>query len=288
MSEAPNLPAGAQGQGNDPGPAVPHNAHAPATLNALAPLNIPPTVNAPPQAITIIKGPDLAPLTSTIQPLDREKGNWLMWSKQMGRIFSILNTRTYVEGHVKMPDEDEYPESTANWRYNNTFLVMLINNHIVESELIHTTDCETMHGTWESLRKYHHLSNYQVWIDKSCVLDVMKAKESDNIPDFLIKVKKQFETFRLYKSDKYHKMFNDIILKKAIITTLPHSWDTFAANYMKSFLDEEDEDVDPKKQVDSQELLGIISQEYSRRCDKDCRPSKGDRARSSKQRAFLW
>ena len=53
MSEAPNLPAGAQGQGNDPGPAVPQNAHAPTAPNALAPLNIPPAANAPPQPITI-------------------------------------------------------------------------------------------------------------------------------------------------------------------------------------------------------------------------------------------
>ena len=199
----------------------------------------------------------------------------------MRRIFSILNARAYVEGHIDMPDEDEYPESAANWRYNNTFLVMLINNHLAESELIHTNDCETAHGTWESLRKYHHLSTYQVWIDKSRILEVTKAKESDNIPDFLIKVKKQFETVRLYKTDKYHKMFNDIMLKKAIVTALPRSWDTFAANYVKNFLDKEDGDVDAKKRVDSQELLGIISQEYSRRCDEDRRPSKGDRARSS-------
>ena len=48
MLEAPNLPVGTQGQGNDPGLAVLHNIHAPATLNALALLNIPPAVNAPP------------------------------------------------------------------------------------------------------------------------------------------------------------------------------------------------------------------------------------------------
>ena len=167
----------------------------------------------------------------------------------MGQIFLILNACAYIEGYVDMPDKDEYPESATNWHYNNTFLVMLINNHIIKSELIHTTDCKTAHRTWESLRKYHHLSNYQVWVDKSCILDIMKAKEGDNLSDFLIKVKKQFKTFCLYKSDKYHKMFNDIMLKKAIITALPCSWDTFAANYMKSFLDEEDKDVDPKKRL---------------------------------------
>ena len=91
----------------------------------------------------------------------------------------------------------------------------------------------------------------------------MKAKEGDNLLDYLIKVMKQFETVCLFKSDKYHKMFNNIMLKRAIITALPCSWDTFATNYVKNFLDEEDLDVDSKKCVDSQELLGIISQEYS-------------------------
>ena len=89
-------------------------------------------------------------------------------------------------------------DAARNWCYNNTFLIMLINNHIAESEQIHTNDCETAHGTWENLRKYHELSTYQIWIDKCRVLKLIKAKEGDNIPDHLMKVKKQWETIKLF------------------------------------------------------------------------------------------
>jgi hypothetical protein len=75
MAEAPHFPAGAQGQGNDPGPAAPHNVHGHVAPNALAPIVIPPAANAPPPVVAIIKGPDLTPLTSTIKPLDPRFGS---------------------------------------------------------------------------------------------------------------------------------------------------------------------------------------------------------------------
>ena len=147
--------------------------------------------------------------------------------------------------------------------HNNTFLIMIINNHIVESEQIYTNDCETAHNTWENLRKYHELSTYQIWIDKCCVLNLMKAKEGDNIQEHLMKVKKQWETIKLFNKEQYHKMFNDTLFKKDIVTSLPHSWDTFCANYIKCFLDDDPESIDARKHINAQELLGTISQEYT-------------------------
>ena len=279
MSEAPQSPAGAHGHLNAPGLNAPEHAPGPAAPNPLPPLQIPPAANAPlPPAIEIFKAPDLSFLTSTIQPLNKEKGNWVNWSHQMNRIFQILDTQAYIDGHVSLPDPAIYPDAARNWRYNNTFLIMIINNHIIESEQIHTNDCKTAHATWENLRKYHELSSYQIWIDKCRVLELMKAKEGDNIPEHLMKVKKQWETIKLFGKERYHKMFNDTLFKKAIVTSLLRSWDSFCASYIKCFLDNDPESIDARQCIDAQELLGTISQEYTWRYDEERQSYKGDKS----------
>ena len=281
MSEAPQSPAGAHGHLNAPGLNAPDHAPGPAAPNLLPPLQIPPAANALlPPAIEIFKAPDLSFLTSTIQPLNKEKGNWVNWCCQMNRIFQILDAQAYIDGHVDLPDPAIYPDAVRNWRYNNTFLIMIINNHIVEAEHIHTNDCETAHATWENLRKYHELSLYQIWIDKCRVLELMKAKEGDNIPEHLMKVKKQWETIKLFGKERYQKMFNDTMFKKAIVTSLPRSWDSFCASYVKCFLDDNPESIDARQRIDAQELLGTISQEYTRRCDEERQSHKGEKTRS--------
>ena len=191
MSEAPQSPVGAYGYLNAPGLIALDNTPRPATLHLLPLLHIPYTTNAPiPPIIETLKAPNLSVLMSTIQPLNKEKGNWTNWS------------------------------------------------HIM---------------TWI----------YQIWIDKCCILNLMKVKEGDNIQEHLMKVKKQWETIKLFNKEQYHKVFNNTLFKKAIIISLPYSWDTFCANYVKCFLDKDPESIDARKCIDAQELLGTISQEYT-------------------------
>jgi hypothetical protein len=282
MSEAPQSPASVHAQANAPRPAALDNNPGPVVPYPLLGLQIPHAANVlHPLVIEMLKVPDLSIVSSAIQPLDREKRNWTTWSRAMTRIFQLLDAQEYISSTLPLPNPAIHPNAAHNWHYNNTYLIMLISNHIVESEHIHTNNCNTAHQTWNNLRKYHQLSTYQIFIDKCRVLESIKANNGNNISDHLIKLKKQWKTIKLFDKELYQQMVNNTLFKKQIVTSMPCSWDSFNANYVKCFLDDDAMDIDEKKRVNSQELIGIICQEYSRRCEDEHRPPKEEKTRSS-------
>ena len=61
--------------------------------------------------------------------------------------------------------------------------------------------------------------------------------------------------------------------KIAIISSLPPSWDNFTRPYITN---QKQNDGDPKIYVTSQELIGVIKEEYSRRLRHDGKSNKQD------------
>jgi len=120
---------------------------------------------------------------------------------------------------------------------------------------------------WDALKKLHQLTTYQIFTDKLRVFQEIKAKNGDNIPDHLMKLKKQWEEVQYF------------------LVSLPRSWDNFTSNYVKSFVDDDDTDVDAKKRIDSNELIGTITQEYNLtnlcKNEKSSSPPKGENSCSS-------
>jgi len=103
--------------------------------------------------------------------------------------------------------------------------------------------------------------------------------------DHLMKLKKQWEEVQYFCKELNRKSFDDSFLKQQIVVSLPCSWDNFTSNYVKSFVDDDDADVDAKKHIDSNELIGTITQEYNltnpHKTEKSSSPPKGENSRSS-------
>ena len=252
-------------------PSTPHIQNAPIDQNAQN--------NAAPN-IERIQVSDLSSVASTINPLDSKKRNWQTWSRSMSILFDIVYARGYINGTIRMPDQNLYPNETKIWRFNDAYIMMLITKNIAESEMIHTNDCENAYDMWNNLKKVHQLANFQIFTDKVRILQNIRARDGDNIKDHLIKLKTQWEHVQHFSDEQNRRQFNDAFFKEQIVVSLPRSWDSFTSNYVKPYVDTDPTQLDPQKRIDSQELIGILSQEYelqqSRKREEDRRPPKGE------------
>jgi len=82
-----------------------------------------------------------------------------------------------------------------------------------------------------------------------------------------------WEEVQYFWKELNHKVFDDSFLKQQIVISLPHSWDSYTSNYVKSFVDDKDAEVDAKKRIDSNKLIGTIIQEYN--LTNPCKTKKG-------------
>src|SRR5712691_4155566 len=228
---------------------------------------------------------DLSSVAATINPLDSKKKNWQTWSRSMSILFDIVYARGYINGTIRMPDQNLYPNATKIWRFNDAYIMMLITKNIAESEMIHTNDCENAYDMWNNLKKVHQLANFQIFTDKVRIFQNIRTKDGDNIKEHLIKLKTQWEHVQHFSDEQNRRQFNDSFFKVQIVVSLPRSWDSFTSNYVKPYVDTDPAQLDPQKWIDSQELIGIISQEYelqqSRKREEDRRPPKGETNRPS-------
>ena len=221
---------------------------------------------------------DLSSVAVTINPLDSKRRNWQTWSQSMSILFNIIYTRGYINSTIYMPDQNLYPNTTKIWHFNNAYIMMLITKNIAESEMIHTNNCKNAYDTWNNLKKVHQLANFQIFTDKVHILQNIWAKDGNNIKDHLIKLKTQWEQVQHFSKEQNRCQFHDSFFKQQIVISLPCSWDSFTSNYVKPYVDTDPAQLNPQKQIDSQELIGIISQEYelqqSCKCKKDHCPLK--------------
>jgi len=242
-------------------------------------------VDIPHVIITKIQISDVATAIAFLKPLDAKKNNWETWSDTILLALELVKATGIVDGTTPKPNLDTDPEAADNWNYNDVYIKMLIRTHVADSELMHIRSSQTSRHMWNALKKLHQLTTYQIFTDKLRVFQEIKAKNRDNIPDHLMKLKKQWEEVQYFHKELNRKSFDDSFLKQQIVVSLPRSWDNFTSNYVKSFVDDDDADVDAKKCIDSNELIGTITQEYNQtnphKTEKSSSPPKGENSRSS-------
>ena len=84
------------------------------------------------------------------------------------------------------------------------------------------------------------------------------AEEEDDINEHLIQLKKYWEHLNLVDNENFK--IPEVQFKIAIVSLLPPSWDTFTRPYISIRKGDSD---DPKSKVTSQELIGVIKEEYT-------------------------
>ncbi len=228
---------------------------------------------------------DITTAVTFLKPLDAKKNNWETWSDTILLALQLVQATGIVDGSTPKPNVETDPDAVDIWNYNDIYIKMLIRGHVADSELMHIRSSQTSRQMWDTLQKLHQLTTYQIFTDKLRVFQEIKAKNGDNIPDHLMKLKKQWEEVQYFRKELNRKAFDDSFLKQQIVVSLPRSWDSYTSNYVKSFVDDDDADVDAKKRIDSNELIGTITQEYNltnlRKTEKSSSPPKGENSRSS-------
>jgi len=196
--------------------------------------------------------------TKVKKPLDSKANNWSLWAQDIYLIFDFMKAIGYVEGKIPCPNAALYPESAENWHQNDTYAKMLINKNIIDNKKMHTRKCATAHHMWNNLKSIYENTSYLVFTDQLSTLFVMKAMEDTNIPEHLAKLKHLWDKLTLFS--KQNKLLSDALFKRIIAASLPHSWNMITNPYVQGWIDEPD--TDPKKRIDSQQLISIIKQEW--------------------------
>jgi len=162
-----------------------------------APVQVPRT-DIPRIIITKIQISDVATAIAFLKPLDAKKNNWETWSVTILLALELVKATGIVDGKTPKPNPDTDLEAADNWNYNDVYIKMLIRTHVADSELMHIRSSQTSHHMWDALKKLHQLMTYQIFTDKLRVFQEIKAKNGDNIPDHLMKLKKQWEEVQYF------------------------------------------------------------------------------------------
>jgi hypothetical protein len=220
-------------------------------------------------------------MTKVEEDLDTNAKNWVDWCHSMFLVLDIVNARGYVEGKIERPDPGTDPIGAENWRFNDSYTKMLIAQNIAALERLYTRECKTAHDMWMNLRKIHLPMRNPALTAKLRILYKIRAEDGDDIVQHLVKLKRQWDQIAFYDRCE----FNDELFKLHVAVSLPPSWDNFTRPYLKRHVDDDTTTADPKKGVDSRQLIGLVIQEYqrieSRKEEEIAQTSEGEKTNSS-------
>jgi len=216
------------------------------------------------QTVPLIKKLDHvhASITKMKDPLDDT--NWMIWREHIRRIFSICGIDHYVYSKLERPDLAIDPEITTTWDINDMYAQIIITNNISKDQMVHVTRLDTVHKIWKSLEAIHETRDYQIAIAIQCTLFRQCASDGDDITEHLTQLKRKWEQLNVLDDADF--CISDIRFKTIIASSLPPSWDTFTEPYVGRRIGATEND--PKKLTSSQEFIGILKEEYTKRKDR--------------------
>jgi len=220
---APNPPAAPQG------PVAGHHniqqgQHHPHQPNP-APVMPPPMAAGPP--VPKIASSNVNKIEET---LDSKKNNWITWSNSMHDLFDATDTVEYIKGSIPHPNPALDMASYKNWRQNNGFAKMLIDNNIAISEKTHMQGCSTATRAWQNLRKVYKSEDQLVFTDQLQTIFSTRASEGSNITEHVMNMKKLWDQLALFGAN--HKYMDDALFKLVLAQSLPRSWNDFTNQYV--------------------------------------------------------
>lgn len=179
-----------------------------------------------------------------------------MWS-----LLALCEVEPYVRGEIHQPNHNDDPVSHRNWKKNDNYAKHLITQNVGDECIIHIQQGSPSHVAWKNLEAIYEDKSQETAIAIIHNIWHTVAKEGDNIDEHLTALKKYWE--RLNLVDDINFKIPEMQFKMTITSSLPDSWDPFTRPYI-NLLDKGD-NVDPKLKVSSQELIGIIKEEYVHR-----------------------
>ena len=226
---------------------------------------------------------EIAPVLQIDKTLDGKSKNWTAWSQSMDLLISIANAYGYINGYIRCPDANADPVGAKNWEFNDSYIWMLIRKNIASMQKMHTHGCPSAQRMWNSLCHIHETTNYLVHTEKIHSIMAVRLTKDADVVEHLTKLKHTWEQCTF--SGHLARIYNDVFFKQQIAASLLCSWDTFTGPYICDYKDQQEAEKDLKLQINSQQFIGIISQEYeyiqSCKHDEVTIPPKGENVNTS-------
>jgi hypothetical protein len=202
-----------------------------------------------------------ATITKLPEPLGAD--NWMSWKTRILSALQTCRVLGYVQGTVPAPSPgaEGFAESSATWELNDSFARTTLLNNISNEQLIHAQNAKTAKEMWDNLAAVHEDRGHLTAVALQRNLWLTIAKDGDDIPEHLSKLKKLWERINNIDDDDYR--ITDSRFKTMIASSLPPSWDTFTDPYISKRSDPE-ENLS-KRRIRSQDFIGVLIEEYRRR-----------------------
>src|ERR1700678_1646267 len=186
--------------------------------------------------------------------------NWVTWQVRMMSLLALCEVERYMRGESEQPDKEVDPVGHVNWKKNDNYAKHLITQNVGDAPLIHIQQGDTSYMAWKNLEAIYEDKSQETAVAIIRNLWHSTAEEEDDINEHLIQLKKYWERLNLVDDENFK--IPEVQFKIAIVSSLPPSWDTFTRPYISIRKGDSD---DPKLKVTSQELIGVIKEEYTRR-----------------------
>ena len=225
-----------------------------------------PTISEPPASTNAEVVPSIPVIKTREGAITKVTGdglkgpNWVTWQVRMWSLLALCEVEPYVRGEIKQPKAEEDPNGHTNWQKNDNYAKHLITQNVGDESIIHIQHGSTSHVAWKNLEAIYEDKSQETAVAIIRNLWHTIAEEDDDVSEHLNTMKKYWE--RLNLVDDVNFKIPEVQFKIAIVSSLPPSWDNFVRPYISI---RKGDSTDPKLMATSQELIGVLKEEYVRR-----------------------
>ena len=186
-------------------------------------------------------------------------------------LLALCEVEPNVRGEIQQLDKKEDSVGCDNWKKNDNYAKHLITQNVGDEPIIHIQHGSTSHVAWKNLEAIYEDKSQETAVAIIRNLWHTTADEDADISEHLTTLKKYWERLNLVDDDNFK--IPEVQFKIAIVSSLPPSWDSFTQSYISI---RKGDNTDPKLMATSQELIGILKEEYVRRQRRTGRPQKDE------------
>jgi hypothetical protein len=183
--------------------------------------------------------------------------NWVTWQVRMMSLLALCEVEPYVCGEVQQLNREEDPVGHNNWKKNDNYAKHLITQNVGDEAIIHIQHGSSSNVAWKNLEAIFEDKSQETAVAIIRNLWHTTAEEGDDISEHLTTLKKYWERLNLVNDSSFK--IPEVQFKIVIVSSLPPSWDTFTRPYISIGKGDK---TDPKLQVTSQELIGVLKEKY--------------------------
>ena len=178
----------------------------------------------------------------------------------MMSLLALCEVESYVLREILQPSWEEDPIGHDNWKKNDNYAKHLITQNIADEPLVRIQHCSSSHTAWHNLKTIYEDKSQETAVTIIRNPWHTTAEEDKDINEHLTNLKKYWECLNLVDDNNFK--IPEVQFKIANISSLPPSWDNFTWPYISI---QKGDTTDPKVHATSQELIGVLKEEYVQR-----------------------